>query len=91
MKRALVGLSGGVDSAVSCYLAAEALGAENVLAVRMPYKTSSADSLEHAQLVIDALGVQSATIPITDMADGLIRQYKEMDKCGWGTCWHACA
>lgn len=79
MKRALVGLSGGLDSAVSCYLAAEALGPENVLAVRMPYKSSSADSLEHAQLVIDALGVQSVTIPITDMADGLMRQFQEMD------------
>jgi NAD+ synthase len=51
--RAVVGLSGGVDSSLSCYLAAAALGPQNVLAVRMPYKTSSADSLEHAQTVID--------------------------------------
>ncbi len=36
--RAVIGLSGGIDSALSCYLAAEALGPENVLAVRMPYK-----------------------------------------------------
>jgi NAD+ synthase len=69
--RAVVGLSGGVDSALSCYLAAEALGPENVLAVRMPYKTSSPDSLEHAQLVIDKLGVQSLTIPITEMVEPL--------------------
>ncbi len=54
--RAVIGLSGGIDSALSCYLAAEALGPENVLAVRMPYHTSSPDSLEHAQLVIDATG-----------------------------------
>ena len=47
-RRAVVGLSGGVDSALSCYLAAEALGAENVLAVRMPYRSSSPNSLEHA-------------------------------------------
>ena len=46
---AVIGLSGGIDSALSCYLAAEALGPKNVLAVRMPYKTSSADSLEDAQ------------------------------------------
>jgi NAD+ synthase len=76
--KAVIGLSGGIDSALSCYLAAEALGGENVLAVRMPYKTSSPDSLEHAQLVIDALGLQSLTISITDMADGLISQFAEM-------------
>jgi NAD+ synthase len=65
--RAVIGLSGGIDSALSCYLAAEALGAANVLAIRMPYKSSSQDSLDHAQLVIDALGLQSLTIPITPM------------------------
>lgn len=69
--RAVIGLSGGIDSALSCYLAAEALGPSNVLAVRMPYKTSSADSLDHAQLVIDALGVQTITVPITGMVDPL--------------------
>lgn len=76
--RAVVGLSGGIDSAVSCYLAAEALGAENVLALRMPYKTSSADSLEHAQMVIDILGVQSLTIPITEMVEPLFERFPEM-------------
>lgn len=65
--RAVIGLSGGIDSALSCYLAAEALGPANVLAVRMPYQSSSKESLEHAQLVIDALGVPSVTIPITPM------------------------
>ena len=45
--RAVVGLSGGVDSALSCYLTAQAIGPQNVLVVRMPYKTSSVDSLEH--------------------------------------------
>jgi NAD+ synthase len=71
-QRAVVGLSGGIDSALSLYLAAEALGPQNVLAVRMPYRTSSQESLDHAQLCIDALGVQSVTIPITEMADGLL-------------------
>ena len=73
MSRAVVGLSGGVDSALSCALAAAALGAENVLAVRMPYKASSKDSLEHAQLLIDQLGVQSKTIEITDMVEPLFK------------------
>ncbi len=70
--RAVVGVSGGIDSAVSCVLAAHALGPENVLAVRMPYKTSSPDSLADAQTLIDQLGVQSLTIPITEMVDPLI-------------------
>jgi NAD+ synthase len=78
-QHAVVALSGGIDSALSCYLAAEALGPENVLAVRMPYKSSSADSLEHAQLVIDATGVQSITIPITEMVDPLLARFPEMD------------
>lgn len=76
--RAVIGLSGGVDSALSCYLAAEALGSQNVLAVRMPYRTSSPDSLEHAQMVIDALQVQSLTIPITDMVEPLIQFFPDM-------------
>lgn len=78
MKRAVIGLSGGIDSALSAYLSAEALGAENVLAVRMPYRTSSADSLSDADLVIEALGLSSLTIPITDMADPLINQFPDM-------------
>ncbi len=70
--RAVVNLSGGIDSAVSFALAAEALGPQNVLAIRLPYKTSSADSLSHAQMLIDQFGCPSVTIPITDMVDALI-------------------
>jgi len=68
-QRAVIGLSGGIDSALSCFLTAEALGPENVLAVRMPYKGSSPESLEHAQLVIEATGIQAITIPITEMVE----------------------
>lgn len=78
--RAVVGLSGGLDSALSCALAAEALGAENVLAVRMPYKSSSPDSLQHAQLLIEQLEVPSETIEITAMVDPLIQNDPEMSK-----------
>lgn len=76
--KAVVGLSGGVDSALSCALAAEALGPENVLAVRMPYKSSSPESLEHAQLVIEQFQVQSETIEVTDMVDALISRDPQM-------------
>ncbi len=78
--RALVGLSGGVDSAVSCALAVEALGAENVLAVRMPYKTSSPDSLEDAQRTAECLKVQMRTIDITPMVEPLIEGEPDMSK-----------
>jgi NAD+ synthetase len=67
----VLGLSGGVDSALVAYLAAEALGKENVTAVRMPYRTSSPESLSHAQLVIDALGLPSRTVDISAGVDGI--------------------
>ena len=75
---AVINLSGGIDSALSCFLAAEALGPQNVMAIRLPYRTSSQDSLDHAQLVIDALGVQSMTYEITGMVDPLIEHVPEM-------------
>jgi NAD+ synthase len=77
--RAVVNLSGGIDSALSCVLAAEALGPENVLAIRLPYKSSSPDSLDHAQLVIDATGVNAMTLEITEMVDPLIARFPEMN------------
>ncbi len=76
--RAVINLSGGLDSALSLYLAAEALGPKNVLALRLPYKTSSPDSLEHAQMVIDDTGVQSLTLEITPMVDPLIAAFPDM-------------
>jgi len=75
--RAVLGLSGGVDSALACYLAAEALGPENVLAIRMPYRTSSPDSMEHAALVIRQTGVRELTVPITPMAEPVLADVPE--------------
>jgi len=70
-EKVVVGLSGGVDSSLVAYLAAEALGRDNVLGVRMPYRESSPESLAHAQLVIDALGIPSVTVDISTAVDGL--------------------
>jgi NAD+ synthase (glutamine-hydrolysing) len=78
-RKALVGLSGGLDSAVTAALAARAFGPEQVLAVRMPYRTSSAASLEHGQLVIDALGLESRTLDISAAVDGYLTHEPDAD------------
>ena len=70
-EQVVLGLSGGVDSSLVAYLAAEALGPDNVFGVRMPYRTSSPESLAHAQLVIDALGIKALTVDISAAVDGL--------------------
>jgi NAD+ synthase len=67
--KAVIGLSGGIDSSLSAFLTAEALGPTNVLGVRMPYSTSSESSLEHAALVIEQLGIEQMTLDITPMVD----------------------
>jgi NAD+ synthase len=77
--RAVLGLSGGIDSAVVAYLCARALGPENVYAIRMPYKTSSPSSLTDAQRVIDALGINGETIEITDAVDGYLTHAPDAD------------
>ena len=76
---AVVGVSGGVDSAVTAYLAARALGPEHIVGVRMPYRSSSTESLEHGQLVIDALGIQGRTMDISAAVDGYLAQEPEAD------------
>ncbi len=83
-ERGVVGLSGGVDSSLACFLAAEALGPQNVLAVRMPYKTSSPNSYEHGQLVVQATGVQEITIPITNMVDPLFQRFPDANSIRQG-------
>lgn len=70
-EKVVIGISGGVDSALVAFLAVEALGAEHVMGVRMPYRSSSPESLAHAQLVIDALGIPSTTVDISPAVDAL--------------------
>lgn len=66
----VVGLSGGVDSAVTAALALRAVGPERVRAFMLPYRSSSPDSLSHARLVADALGIEWEVVDITPPADG---------------------
>jgi NAD+ synthase len=71
-RRLVVGLSGGVDSAAAAYLGARAVAADDLLAVLMPYRTSSPDSVADAGLVVDALGCRSERVEITPMVDPLL-------------------
>jgi len=79
VERVVVGLSGGVDSAVSAMLAAEALGAANVLAVKMPYRTSSQESLQHADLVVARSGINSMQVDITPQIDAYFQHFPDAD------------
>lgn len=80
LKRVVVGLSGGVDSALSACLAVAALGPDNVLAVKMPYKTSSKESIEHADLVIAATGMESITVDISAQVDAYFASFPDADQ-----------
>ncbi len=79
MTEVVIGLSGGVDSAVTATLAARAFGPEHVLAVCMPYRTSHPDSLAHARLVIDALGIRHTTLDISAAVDGYLALAPDAD------------
>jgi NAD+ synthase len=78
LTKGVLGLSGGVDSAVSAFLAAEAFGPENLLCVMMPYKTSSSDSLTDAQLVVQQLGTRSEIVEITPMVEPYFEKNPDM-------------
>jgi NAD+ synthase len=75
LRRAVVGLSGGVDSALAATLAVKALGAENVLGVLMPYRTSNPASRADAELMVEQLGILSRLIEITPMVEPYLNEY----------------
>ncbi len=77
--KAVVGLSGGVDSSLAAFLLAKTLGPRNVVGIRMPYQTSSPESLEHAELVSKATGICMETIPITEAVEGYLKYAPEAD------------
>ena len=75
-EKVVIGLSGGVDSAVSLSLAVRALGAENVVGFRLPYATSSQESLDHAALMLETVGAEGRTIEITGTVDAYVDEYE---------------
>ena len=75
-QRVVVGVSGGVDSAVSLFLACRALGPENVYGFRLPYRTSSQESVDHATLALDATGAHARTIDISEPIDRYVEEYE---------------
>lgn len=79
VRKAVLGLSGGIDSALVVFIAAEALGPENVHAICMPYKSSNPESEIHARLVAQACGVNFSVIPITPMVDSYFDMFPDAD------------
>ena len=75
-EKVVIGVSGGVDSAVSLFLAVRALGEENVTGLRLPYATSSPESLEHAALALEATGAIGRTLDITASVDDYIARHE---------------
>ena len=95
-ERVVLGLSGGIDSALVAYLAAEAIGAERLLCVLMPYRTSSPASREDAEEVVRRLGCASELVEITPDGRRVLRprhrrlvapaRATSWPACGWASC-----
>ena len=83
-RKAVLGLSGGVDSAVVAFLAAEALGKKNVTGMLMPHEKSSSESLKHGRAVVRALGIRSAETNITPIVSGYQKATGRSDKVRLG-------
>ena len=78
-RRLVMGMSGGIDSALVAALAARAIGAENVHAVIMPYRTSNPESAAHARLVSDQFGLPWEQCDISAIADAVAATDATMD------------
>ncbi|HUK65069.1 MAG TPA: NAD+ synthase [Dongiaceae bacterium] len=72
----VVGISGGVDSALVAFLAAKAFGPEHVTGLLLPYRTSSPESLAHGKLVVSTLGIAGRVIDISDAVDGYFKEHE---------------
>ncbi len=88
--KGVIGLSGGLDSSVSAFLAVRAYGPENVLGILMPYKTSSPGSVTDAEEVVKKTGIKSQKIEITSMVDAYLEKTPEADKVRRGNVMARC-
>jgi NAD+ synthase len=79
-RKGVIGLSGGVDSAVAAYLAVKALGVENVVGVLLPYRTSNPASVSDAELVARELGIRSELVDISPMVDAYLQRADGIDR-----------
>ncbi len=78
--RAVVGLSGGIDSSVAAVVTARALGAENCLAVLMPYRTSRPDSLSDAEALAAQVGLETIVVDITPQVDAYFERFPDANE-----------
>ncbi|MCG2675872.1 NAD+ synthase [bacterium] len=80
LSKAVIGLSGGLDSSVVTYLAKEALGAENIYGIVLPYKTSNKEDVEDVKGIIETLGINLIEIEIAPVVDSLLTSLKDTNK-----------
>jgi NAD+ synthase len=78
--KAVLGLSGGIDSTLSAYLAAKALGPENVCGIRLPYSTSSTETMDHGALVAERLGIRMMTVSIHEQVDAYFARFPDASR-----------
>ncbi|MGL6118983.1 MAG: NAD+ synthase [Fusobacteriaceae bacterium] len=78
VSKVVLGLSGGIDSGLVAYIAAKALGAENVFGIMLPYKSSSKESIEHGELVANKIGIKTKIIEITPMVEPYFNMEADM-------------
>jgi NAD+ synthase len=88
--RAVLGVSGGIDSAVVAALAARALGEKNVLGVLMPYRESNPESEAHGRLLCESLRIPHVRVDISPMADGYLSLAPSPDRLRRGNVLARC-
>jgi NAD+ synthase len=79
LKRLVLGISGGVDSALAAFLSAKAVGAENLVGVILPYKTSNPENERDAEKLINKIGMKKYRVDITPPVDKYFERFPDAD------------